>query len=231
MDAQFRGAITAIKQDFDIEIAETSHQILEAQRLRYQVFCEERSIFSGQDQIERDEYDDHSHHIVIRRRRCDQLVGTVRLVTTSQGGRAGHFPMSRVAGAAFFRQIPVGTTGEISRFALSKTRRDMTSVGDIFVRLGLLQGLVRASRMLGLTHWCAAMEPSLLRLLRSASIHFTPVGPLVEYRGLRQPVIGCIDDMLERGRWERPELWEFVTECNYLHLAASTSSRRQQVAA
>ena len=82
----------------------------------------------------------------------------------------------------------------------------------MFLRLGLLQGVMRVSFELGLTHWCAAMELSLLRLLRGVSIHFEPIGPLVEYHGLRQPSIGVIDDILSRGKRERPELWDFVTD-------------------
>jgi hypothetical protein len=45
------------------------------------------------------------------------------------------------------------------------------------MRLGLVQGLVRISQELGLTHWCAVMEPSLLRLLRRTAIHFEPLAP------------------------------------------------------
>ena len=78
-------------------------------------------------------------------------------------------------------------------------------------------GVMRVSSELGLTHWCAAMELSLLRLLKGVSIHFEPVGPLVEYHGLRQPSVGVISEILARGKRERPELWDFVTDHGRLY--------------
>src|SRR3954454_1724840 len=39
----------------------------------------------------------------------------------------------------------------------------------------------------GLTHWCALMEPSLVRLLYATGVHFAPLGPMVDAYGRRQP--------------------------------------------
>ena len=78
-------------------------------------------------------------------------------------------------------------------------------------RLALVRGLVQLSQQASVTHWCAVMERTLLRLLRSSGIHFEAVGPLVEYHGLRQPAFCELAGMLERMRIEQPEIWNFVT--------------------
>lgn len=79
------------------------------------------------------------------------------------------------------------------------------------IRLGLMQGIVRASADLGLTHWSAIMEPTLRRLLQSDGIHFDALGAMVEYRGLRQPLGGAIDTVLEGIRAEKFSVWNYIT--------------------
>jgi N-acyl amino acid synthase of PEP-CTERM/exosortase system len=70
---------------------------------------------------------------------------------------------------------------------------------------------MQMSDELGLTHWCAVMERSLLRLLQASAIHMPSVGPLVSYHGIRQPSIGHIASVLHRVRREQYPVWEFVT--------------------
>jgi N-acyl amino acid synthase of PEP-CTERM/exosortase system len=79
------------------------------------------------------------------------------------------------------------------------------------MRLALVRGLVALSAQLGVTHWCAVMEPSLLRLLRATSIFFENFGPPVEYHGLRQPCYNGVGDILDRVAEDRPLLWQFLT--------------------
>ena len=80
------------------------------------------------------------------------------------------------------------------------------------MRLGLMQAIVRLSREQHLTHWCAVMEPKLLRMLAAMSINFEPIGPLVEYHGLRQPCYGEIATLLSDMRREVPAYWDVVTD-------------------
>ena len=95
------------------------------------------------------------------------------------------------------------------------------------MRLGLMQGIVLVSRDAGLTHWCAIMERSLLRLLQATAIHFQPIGPVVEYHGIRQPAQGCISAILDQMRQDAPPVWSYITQDGslwpqqpLLHLAA-----------
>jgi len=79
------------------------------------------------------------------------------------------------------------------------------------VRLGLMQGILRLSSELGLTHWCAVMEPVLLRLLQMNAIYFAPLGSLVEHHGYRQPAYAHSGTVLERIRSESRDVWDYIT--------------------
>src|SRR6266478_220690 len=89
------------------------------------------------------------------------------------------------------------------------------------MRLGLIQALVQMSARHGITHWCAAMEPTLLRMLSAMAIRFRPVGPLVEYHGLRQPCYCVVAEILEAVRRERPSFWAVLTDGGTLCQRAS----------
>jgi N-acyl amino acid synthase of PEP-CTERM/exosortase system len=121
------------------------------------------------------------------------------------------------------------STAEVSRFSISKQlrrRNTDTLYGEDeavptdaidrrsgpLMRLGLIQTLVRMSALHGITHWCAIMEPKLLRMLAAMSIHFEPIGGLVEYHGLRQPCFCRVASVLEQVKSERLDFWEVLTD-------------------
>ena len=109
--------------------------------------------------------------------------------------------MTWVCAPDLLRHLPSRTTGEISRFAVSKQRR--MSVGtSALARFSLMQGVLRISLDMGLTHWCAIMEPTLLRLLHASSVCFRSLGAPVEHHGLRQPAWLEISDVLDHARYE-----------------------------
>jgi len=196
--------------DCAVLIADTSDLIEEVFRLRYQVYCLEKGYETGRDGMEFDRYDDRARHVLLVHRASGQAIGTVRVIPSSHTGGVSGLPMSSVCGPGLLRGLPTWTTGEISRFAVSKRRRLSCRAGAM-VRLGLMQGTLRLSRAMGLTHWCAIMEPVLLRLLQTNGIYFSPHGPLVEHRGLRQPASLDIDTVVDRTRAEQRDGWEYVT--------------------
>jgi N-acyl-L-homoserine lactone synthetase/HPt (histidine-containing phosphotransfer) domain-containing protein len=201
-------AISAVRRDFAAEVANTPELILEAQRLRYQVYCVERGFEKSDNGIEQDEFDIHSRHIVLRRRSDGEITGTTRVVLYDPNASGDSYPMQHVCAASLLHGLPMETTAELSRFAISKQLRGSSPA---LIRLALIEGLFRISHELGLTDWCAVMENSLLRLLKSSAIHFRPLGPLVEYHGLRQPCCANIKEIAARMQVERPEIWAFVT--------------------
>jgi len=207
--------------------ANTPAQIREAQRVRYQVYCIENSLEQpNPDEIETDRFDSHAVHSLLVYRAAAKALGTVRLILPLPGETEQSFPMQTVLGAAAareFRKLPLHSAAEVSRFSISRQFRrtaeeadnvsaEFVSVSGPLMRLGLIQSLVRMSFEYGITHWCAMMEPTLLRMLAAMAIRFRAVGPLVEFHGLRQPCYCSLADILEAVRRERPAFWSVLTD-------------------
>jgi N-acyl-L-homoserine lactone synthetase len=211
MDTSLDGRpIAADLDEYSVVVADTSDLIEEVFRLRYQVYCIEKGYEPGRDGMERDEYDDRARHVLLVHRPSGQFIGTVRVIPSFLTGGVNGLPMIAACGRGVLQGLPTWTTGEISRFAVSKRRRLSCRAGST-IRLGLMQGTLRLSRELGLTHWCAIMEPALLRLLQMNGIYFSPRGPVVEYHGLRQPASLDINTVVDRTRVERRDGWNYVT--------------------
>jgi N-acyl-L-homoserine lactone synthetase len=209
--SKFANAIASAQQELVVEIARTPEQVLEAKKLRYRVYCEERGFEPGEGGIEQDEFDDNARHVLVRSRTTGEVFGTVRLVLGIEDADSKGLPMQRVCEDYVLAPLPKVATAEISRFALTRDRSGISPNAAALMRLFLIQGVVQVSGELGLTHWAAIMEKTLLRLLRSTSIYFLPVGPAVEYHGIRQPATFPVADGLERMSREQPQVWSFLT--------------------
>lgn len=204
--------LDAASESYVVDTTNTPTLRHEAYRLRHQVYCVEREFEPemGRD-IETDAFDAHAMHVVLKRRANLEVVGTARLVLP-QPSLPGHgLPVQALCGVDLSARIPLATSAEVSRFALSKDRRGASCDATALIRLGLVQGLVRLSQECGVSHWCAVMERSLLRLLRYSTIHFEPVGAMIEHHGQRQPAVASIDAVLARMSREQPEIWRYVT--------------------
>lgn len=199
-----------MEEECRVVIADTPELVSECLRLRYQVYCLEKGFEPGCNGLETDIFDEHARHVLLIHRASGEPIGTVRVISPSDVIRRDDFPMAQACPSGLLNDLPVRTTGEISRFAVSKQRRVSCGASKM-IRLGLMQGVLRLSVDLGLTHWCAIMEPILLRLLQRNAIHFAPLGPLVEYHGMRQPSYADIGRVLSRTRHEQSDNWDYVT--------------------
>lgn len=211
-----------------------------AQAIRFQVYCLERKFENASEhdgRLERDSFDDRAVHCLLFHRPTGEPIGTTRLIPLSDMDVLQ--PIRQLLHTNGLRgrdHFPLATTGEVSRFAISNQfRRRHTDNGSIKLDrecrsnlpcLGLVQELLRQSVELGLTHWAAVMEPKLLRMLALMGIHFTPVGPLVDHHGLRQPSFCYLPEMLERLRRERPDHWTVVTDGGALTVSKRNHERR-----
>ena len=214
---------------FQVATAVSGEQLQEALRIRYQVYCVENPFENPADHpdgLERDEFDSHSLHSLLIHRASGQAMGTARLVMPVQHDLGQSFPLQQVCSHPKLNQLPLNRTAEVSRFSISKefrrrqcdtlfeghdSRRERRNMAPL-MSLGLIQSLVRMSSERGITHWCATMEPTLLRLLAAMSIKFEPLGPLVRYHGTRQPCTCEVEPMLERVKSEQRPLWEVLTD-------------------
>ncbi len=209
--------------EFAVEIVESEWQLKEAYRLRYQTYCVERGYEASTTGLEIDQFDHRARHVILRHRRSGEAAGTVRLVLPDPEAPLNSLPMQRLCEAHHLRSLPFSSTAEISRFAVPKQSRNMAPASAALMRLGLMRGLLKMSRELNLTHWCAVMERSLLRLLQSTAMHFHPAGPLVEHHGVRQPSYANIENILARTRREQTAIWDYATEFGRLASAELVS--------
>ncbi len=185
--------------------------------------------------LEVDAYDRRSDHYLVRHRRTGLCAATVRLVLPDQEDPFLPYPIEEHC----VLEEPVTDPGirrhlaEISRFAVSKEfkrRQDeagtLTGIGsqpEVYfapderrmlphITVGLFAAIVRMTRAHGITHWYAVMEPALLRLLRLFGIRFLPIGPDVDYHGLRRPCLAEVDRVLPMIRKVNPPVWELITD-------------------
>lgn len=205
---------------FRTQLAEGADLIRTAQAIRYQVYCLERK-FESRDEhdggLERDAFDGVAVHALLFHRPTGDAIGTARLIPfTDMDVLQPIRQILRANGLRARDHVPLRTTAEISRFAISNHLRrrgdGAPECRSNLPCLGLVQELVRQSLDMGLTHWAAVMEPKLLRMLAVMGIHFTSVGPLVDHHGLRQPSTCELGEMLERLKDERPDHWMIVTD-------------------
>ncbi|MDA3920771.1 MAG: PEP-CTERM/exosortase system-associated acyltransferase [Salinisphaera sp.] len=236
-------------------VTDPEQEILdEAFRLRYQVYCLEKGFEKHEtciDRREQDEYDHHSLHGIVRHRDTDTTMATVRLVRPTPDDSVVDFPLEQshpdllLSHGITDKVLPRASTGEISRFAISKDcQQRMRSLPDAgisqsvtgsgwrfngrrypLVTFGLFVALMRLSQLHGITHWLAVMEPSLLRLLSRFGISFTPIGGVIEYHGRRQPCYGAVDDIRRRVSGTEFDLCELVKH----DIAASRMQRRPKL--
>jgi len=221
-----------------------NREIEDAFKLRYQVYCLDRGFENAAacpEGMERDRYDDQALHCLLRDRASARPLGTVRLVRpAAKPIWFADLPLTDYATQESLEhivQLPAGSTAEVSRFAIARAAREILQApGAVTARqidraagqgtlgerllpymsLGLIRGLVRLSMQHGITHWCLAAEPSLLRRLRGFGLHFRTAGPLVEHRGLRQICYADLAELLSRAHAERPEFWDIITVGGFL---------------
>jgi len=225
---------------FEARLADTPVLRAEAHRLRYQVYCVEHDFLDPADNpggLERDKHDAHSVQVVLLHRESGTTVGTMRLVLHKPGATSGSLPFHEVCERA--RQIdpallPLETTAELSRFAISRAFRRRIGDGDYgrpndaddllkdgrrvipHITLGLMTTALRVGVQRGVTHICAVMDPALLRLLTRFGIRFDPLGEPVDYHGWRQPCYAELREFFANIEAERPDVWDVITDCGRL---------------
>jgi len=203
-------------------------------RLRYQVYCLECGFESPEDhpeKMELDEYDEYSCHFCATVEGTGEVIGTARIILPSPIG----FPIERHCQFDSDRpQINPAYIGEISRLAISKDFRrreidkmlysqkdvNLSEVRSVylerrrfesFIVAGLYQCIYHESRNQGLTHWYAVMVKGLWSLLRRWGVFWLPIGPEVDYHGLRAPYLAKIAEVEQQMNprlLEKPVGWE-----------------------
>jgi N-acyl amino acid synthase of PEP-CTERM/exosortase system len=214
------------------EIAVNDSQRREAHQLRYEVYCTERGYEDSarfSDGLEKDEFDMYSVQSLVRSRSSGIAAGVVRLILPNSLRPDSLLPIEVNCGHSFNRAVlddfefKRTAIAEVSRFAVSSgliakagAQAGNPSIQEEFsqylphIALGLIAMLFVTSVQHQITHWYAAMEPSLSRLLSRSGVDFTPIGPVVDYHGKRQPMIANVRDLLGNIYHKRHEFFQLI---------------------
>jgi N-acyl amino acid synthase of PEP-CTERM/exosortase system len=203
----------------------------ESYGLRYRVYCLERKFLPAENyptELETDEFDGHSIHVGAIDR-LGTLAGTARVIRNTGAGLPVFKYCTIFPGETVMH--PLHTVVEVSRLSVSRqyTRRKGDGPyglaessppahvnegrrqvqGEVF--LTLLKACYQASKRIGATHWLAATEASLQRILTRYGFPARQVGPESDYFGLVAPYamdLQEFDRVILSGRF--PVLDEFV---------------------
>ena len=201
---------------FTVVPADSPDLLDAAHALRYQVYCVEHQFENSarhDGERERDRYDAHSVHAVLIAKSSGNVVGCVRLVLPHDGVRS--LPLWGFLGARDRARLDAfgrDRTAEISRYAIAKKYRRREGedlypdVGEPsahelrrlvpHMSLGLLRGVGQLAARHEMETVCAAMAPSLMRLLERLGLVFERLGPSIDYHGSRQPCFGECEQLL-----------------------------------
>lgn len=115
---------------FKVVAADTPKMLLQAYRLRYEVYCKEGLIsgFRPEDYpegLEFDQYDERSVHSLLIHKPSGLIAGTVRMILPDQDKPYRQFPLEKIATESFYTDIeslenlPRSHLGEISRLIIA----------------------------------------------------------------------------------------------------------------
>ena len=223
-----------MEEKFTFKKIESKENLLEAFKLRFQVYCKECNFINESDcllGIETDEFDDHSAHFGAFDHQ-NFLVGGVRLILPS----CDKFPIEDHCKELNidYRVTPRGQCGEISRLTISKLFRrrandglyyepqiDNQTVEDkgmYFLRrvrpmaFGLYRAMYQESKRIGVNHWFALMEPKLWMLLKIHGFVFRPIGPQVDFYGMVTPYTVDIPELEKNVYSKFPQFFSYFME-------------------
>jgi N-acyl amino acid synthase of PEP-CTERM/exosortase system len=211
------------KKDFEIVPAFSDALKDEVFRIRHQVYCEELAFEPRrQDQRERDEYDAHSLHLLLRSVHSREFIACTRIVRTRPEDPYYPLPFEKSCAATLDRSIvdpaklPRGSIGEVSRLAVLARFRNrqveerrnagfMRKFGSQmhprlpYILADLYLGTIELARLYGIDTLFVLTERRLSRHLRMLGVKIQAIGTPIEHCGQRLPSMmsatGIIDNL------------------------------------
>jgi N-acyl amino acid synthase of PEP-CTERM/exosortase system len=197
---------------FAVVPAISENLVEEVYRVRHRVYCEELGFEAVRpDAQERDEYDAHAVHLLLRQAGTGEPVGCARLVRPNPLDPTAPLPFERFCAASLDRSIvdpvrlPRGTVAEVSRLAvMSQFRRRKgeaaqpapVSEGDFgtdenprfpYILVSLYLGIVAMAGIHGVETLFILTEPRLAAHFAKLGVGVRQIGTPIEHRGLRIP--------------------------------------------
>jgi len=202
------------QQYFKVVPAVTDELVAEAQRIRHKVYCEELGWEPEKtDGREKDEYDPHAIHCLLRSVSRDIFIGCIRLVLPTEKGTDLHLPMQNSCGDKLFpgHPDPVAMANrevaEVSRLAIIREFRrrrqdeghnipfpkEQQALSDRrkfpYIPVALYLGMMELASQNNINTLYFMTEPLLARHFSRLGGDLQLVGEGVEHRGLRKPYL------------------------------------------
>ncbi len=202
---------------FDVFLADTELSRRIHYQIRYRIFCidtgfEDPTTFQLSE--EKDEWDEHSAHFLVREKSTGQWVATMRMVLPCERP----FPVEALCNLRTSGQIERQreVSCEISRLCMVKRYRgrqgragkqrlalinstgsagfDVISSGlnrreEPEIMLGLLRAAFAYSQEQGIRYWYFLITPALARMVSRLGITLEKIGDDVNHRGIRSPYV------------------------------------------
>lgn len=202
--------------NFTFKLVKSARLLEEIYRLRFEVYVKENGFISCEDcpaEKEKDKFDDYSLHIAAIDKR-GILAGAVRLALDSPYGfpieRHCHYPifnhkiklsrknLAEISRLVISRDYRIGKWDDPYHVVITHDRENITrecrcKISPIL--FGLYGLAYQESKRCGITHWCAAMEDSLFRLVDMHGFIFSPLGEKIDYYGEVTPYLGILSEI------------------------------------
>ncbi len=238
---------------FSLEIADNPDLLAQVFKIRYQVYCQELKYEPEEnfpDGMEKDDYDSHSIHCLLKYQLTGQYIGCVRIVLSKSGQPEKKFPFEKICADNLSMEITHSNRPkfcEVSRLAVISEFRKRKGEFPHTVGLGLKKerifhefqerrkfpnmipsALYLASTSMVLECQLKAftlMEPRLARHLRGCGLPSDKLGTPVKFHGRRAPFLMdptiVIDNLVE----EQLQLFKQIHPC----LSKPVAQRQQQL--
>lgn len=208
-------------------------------RLRHHIYVEELGFEKSDacpDGYETDIYDDCSIHFAVVDDDTGMVIATSRVILNSEIG----LPITTLEDVFFVGDKSIlDKIIEVSRFAVHanyRRRKEDIRVchlppmpGNPFDRrssdrgtpdrrkrpvilYGMFRLVYQISRQMGITYVCIISERFLFEALAHMGFIFYPIGPEVDFHGLRTPYIAFLDELEDYWIAEKPEFMLFISE-------------------
>lgn len=226
MQPGIKSGSSLFDEQFEVVLADDAYSRSLHYQIRYQVYCleegfENQASFSNKE--EKDQWDEHSVHFLVRSRQTDDWVAAMRMVIPETGG----LPVEQVCDIdpIVMPSFPEKKIAEISRMCVVDSHRRKQFVGgadrlqvvpDNKVAEGrvhksiIMKGLLRAAAIYSQNHdipfWYFLTTPALARVINRLNVQLIKVGSAYEHRGIRYPFLANLRQVVEQAKNGCPDM-------------------------
>lgn len=214
---------------FEVFLADTEEGMETHYHLRYKVYCEEmgyedKNLFSKE--LERDEWDKHSVHFIVRHKETGQWVGAMRMVYQNNAilplqefcsiaadveSKKNNIEISRLCLVKEIRRRKTDNEPPLSLDVSADTSHNNKDIHELYSRRhinkSLIWGLFRAasvySQEKNIDNWYFLGTKALARVITREGFKMRQVGDGCDHRGMRYPFKVKMEDIINNSIWSK----------------------------